>query len=90
VNLQISGIACQNAQNRLITGCFGRRVRAARLPSTEKRSVFPAGFWDYLIVEGATGRVFVSHGTEVDVVDSKKGEVTARSSPHEEGGRAFE
>jgi DNA-binding beta-propeller fold protein YncE len=35
------------------------------------------GFWDYLIADGA-GRVFVSHGTEVDVVDSKKGEVTGK------------
>jgi hypothetical protein len=36
------------------------------------------GFWDYLIADGATGRVFVSHGTEVDVVDSKRGEVTGK------------
>jgi|SRR5580704_8626185 DNA-binding beta-propeller fold protein YncE len=36
------------------------------------------GFWDYLTADGATGRVFVSHGTEVDVVDSKKGEVTGK------------
>jgi len=34
------------------------------------------GFWDYLTTDPATGRVFVSHGTEVDVVDGKKGEVT--------------
>ncbi len=36
------------------------------------------GFWDYLIADSATGRVFVSHGTEVDVVDSKKGEVMGK------------
>jgi DNA-binding beta-propeller fold protein YncE len=36
------------------------------------------GFWDYLTTDGATGRVFVSHGTEVDVVDGKKGEVTGK------------
>jgi hypothetical protein len=36
------------------------------------------GFWDYLIADGATGRVFVSHGTQVDVVDNKKGEVTGK------------
>ena len=35
------------------------------------------GFWDYLIADGA-GRVYVSHGTEVDVVDLKKGEVAGR------------
>jgi len=33
------------------------------------------GFWDYLVADGAAGRVYVSHGTEVAVVDSKKGEV---------------
>jgi DNA-binding beta-propeller fold protein YncE len=33
------------------------------------------GFWDYLTTDPETGRVFVSHGTEVDVVDAKKGEV---------------
>jgi len=33
------------------------------------------GFWDYLTTDGATGRVFVSHGNEVAVVDGKKGEV---------------
>ncbi len=36
------------------------------------------GFWDYLTVDSDTGRVFVSHGTEVDVVDGKKGEVTGK------------
>jgi DNA-binding beta-propeller fold protein YncE len=36
------------------------------------------GFWDYLTADGATGRVFVSHGTEVDVVDGKKGEVEGK------------
>jgi DNA-binding beta-propeller fold protein YncE len=35
------------------------------------------GFWDYLIADGA-GRVYVSHGTEVDVVDAKKGEVEGK------------
>ncbi len=34
------------------------------------------GFWDYLTTDPATGRIFVSHGSQVDVVDGKKGEVT--------------
>jgi DNA-binding beta-propeller fold protein YncE len=41
-----------------------------------KISIPGDGFWDYLTADPATGRVFVSHGTEVDVVDGKKGEVT--------------
>jgi DNA-binding beta-propeller fold protein YncE len=43
-----------------------------------KISIPGDGFWDYLLADGASGRVFVSHGTEVDVVDSKKGEVTGK------------
>src|ERR1700691_2088732 len=42
----------------------------------KKISIPGDGFWDYLTADGATGRVFVSHGTEVAVVDGKKGEVT--------------
>jgi hypothetical protein len=41
-----------------------------------KISIPGDGFWDYLTTDPATGRVFVSHGTEVAVVDGKKGEVT--------------
>jgi hypothetical protein len=66
VNLQISGIACQNAQNRLVAGCFGRRVRAERLPSTEKRSVFPAtGSGIILTADGAArpGVCLARHGS---------------------------
>jgi DNA-binding beta-propeller fold protein YncE len=44
----------------------------------KKISIPGDGFWDYLTADGATGRVYVSHGTEVDVVDSKKGEVVGK------------
>ncbi len=44
----------------------------------KKISIPGDGSWDYLIADSATSRVFVSHGTEVDVVDSKKGEVTGK------------
>src|ERR1700733_11407818 len=43
-----------------------------------KISIPGDGFWDYLTTDPATGRVFVSHDTEVDVVDTKKGEVTGK------------
>lgn len=36
------------------------------------------GFWDYLTTDPGTARIFVSHGTEVDVVDGKKGQVTGK------------
>ncbi len=36
------------------------------------------GFWDYLIADGSAGRVYVSHGTEVDVVDTKSGAVAGK------------
>lgn len=44
----------------------------------KKISIPGDGFWDYLTADPATGRVFVSHGTEVDVVDGKKGEVIGK------------
>jgi len=44
----------------------------------KKISIPGDGFWDYLTTDPATGRVFVSHGTEVDVVDSDKGEVVGK------------
>jgi DNA-binding beta-propeller fold protein YncE len=42
----------------------------------KKISIPGDGFWDYLTTDPGTGRIFVSHGSEVDVVDGKKGEVT--------------
>lgn len=44
----------------------------------KKISIPGDGFWDYLTADPATGRIFVSHGTEVDVVDSKKGKVIGK------------
>jgi DNA-binding beta-propeller fold protein YncE len=44
----------------------------------KKISIPGDGFWDYLTTDPGTGRVFVSHGSEVDVVDTKKGEVTGK------------
>ncbi len=36
------------------------------------------GGWDYLLADPASGRVYVSHATEVVIVDSKKGEVVGK------------
>jgi DNA-binding beta-propeller fold protein YncE len=44
----------------------------------KKISIGGEGGWDYLIADATGGRVYVSHGTEVDVVDSKKGEVVGK------------
>ena len=44
----------------------------------KKINIAGDGFWDYLTTDPGTGRVFVSHGTEVDVVDPKKGEVSGK------------
>src|SRR3984885_8241906 len=44
----------------------------------KKISIPGDGFWDYLTTDPGTGRVFVSHGPEVDVVDPKKGEVIGK------------
>lgn len=44
----------------------------------QKITIGGDGFWDYLIADGATGRVYVSHGTEVDVIDTKTSHVIGR------------
>ncbi len=43
----------------------------------KKIAIGGEGGWDYLIADGA-GRVYVSHAAEVDVVDTKTGEVAAK------------
>ncbi|MFI5164270.1 MAG: YncE family protein [Bacteroidia bacterium] len=45
-----------------------------------KFSVKGEGGWDYLTMDDATGRLFVSHGTEVNVVDVKTGKTIATIS----------
>src|SRR5258708_26217211 len=43
----------------------------------KKIAIGGEGGWDYLIADGA-GRVYVSHAAEVDVVDTKTGEVAGK------------
>lgn len=44
----------------------------------KKITIGGEGGWDYLIADASSNRVFVSHGTEVDVVDTKTGEVAGK------------
>ena len=44
----------------------------------KKITIGGEGGWDYLIADPSSGRVYVSHTNEVDVVDSKKGEVAGK------------
>src|SRR5262249_25173338 len=44
----------------------------------QKIAIGGEGGWDYLIVDPATARVFVSHGAEVAVVDGKTGKGTGK------------
>jgi hypothetical protein len=44
----------------------------------KKISIGGEGGWDYLIADAAGGRIYVSHGVEVAVVDAKKGEVVGK------------
>ncbi len=44
----------------------------------QKITIGGEGGWDYLIADGSGGRVYVSHGTEVDVVDTKSGQVVGK------------
>lgn len=44
----------------------------------QKITIGGEGGWDYLIADGAAGRVYVSHGSEVDVVDTQSGQVVGK------------
>ena len=44
----------------------------------KKITIGGEGFWDYLIADGSSGRLYVSHGAEVDVVDTKTGEAAGK------------
>jgi DNA-binding beta-propeller fold protein YncE len=44
----------------------------------KKIAIGGEGGWDYLIADGSAGRVYVSHGTEVDVLDTKTGQVIGK------------
>jgi YVTN family beta-propeller protein len=36
------------------------------------------GFWDYMTVDAAAGRLYVTHGTKVDIVDTTSGQVSGQ------------
>jgi len=44
----------------------------------QKITIGGDGGWDYLIADGSTGHVYVSHGAEVDVVDTKSSQVVGK------------
>ncbi len=44
----------------------------------QKIAIGGEGGWDYLIADGTSGRVYVSHGSEVDVVDTKTSQVIGK------------
>jgi DNA-binding beta-propeller fold protein YncE len=44
----------------------------------KKISIGGEGGWDYLIADASASRLYVSHGTEVDVVDTKTGQVAGK------------
>jgi len=50
----------------------------------KKISVGGEGFWDYLTFDGAAGRLYISHGTQVVVLDPASGQVVG-NIPNTEG-----
>src|SRR5579864_3130558 len=44
----------------------------------KKITISGEGGWDYLIADASSGLVYVSHATEVDVVDTKTGAVAGK------------
>jgi DNA-binding beta-propeller fold protein YncE len=69
-----------------LSGCFALLLSTTLLNAQTKSSQYRIartihlqgdGGWDYLSVDEANGRLFVSHSTQVNVVDLKKGEEVA-------------
>jgi hypothetical protein len=58
----------------LLTAAFAQ----SNYHQLKKISIGGEGGWDYLIADASSGRVYVSHGTEVDVVDTKTGAVACK------------
>ena len=53
-------------------------IAAAGYHRVQKITIGGEGGWDYLIADGSSGRVYVSHGGEVDVVDAHSGQVAGK------------
>ena len=54
--------------------CFGQK-ETLNYKIVNQFPVAGDGFWDYLTIDENTGRLFVSHGTVTQVVDSKTGKL---------------
>ena len=51
----------------------------ASLPVKEKEIALPGeGSWDYVTVDSAAGRLYVAHGTTIEVIDAQKNEKVGR------------
>src|SRR5436305_12093579 len=54
---------------------FGAALARSQSFTTQRFDIGASGFFDYLSVDTATGRVFVSRGTHIQVVDGATGRV---------------
>lgn len=60
----------------IIGQVLNAQVKSSSYSVVSKFSLPGDGSWDYLSVDEPTGRLFVSHGTMVQVVDTKTGSLT--------------
>jgi YVTN family beta-propeller protein len=75
----ISKIARYFAFVLLAAGCF-----AAEAPGFKVTQHFPVagdGGFDYIVFDGSSNRLYVSHGTETDVVDAGSGKLLGKVEP---------
>lgn len=56
--------------------CFAQKDKSI-YKITDSIKITGDGWWDYINVDDSTGRLFVSHGNETQIVDSKTGNVLA-------------
>lgn len=61
--------------------CFAATSLAAEAPGYKATKQYPVpgnGGFDYVVFDGSAGRLYLSHGTEVDVVDANSGKVLGK------------
>ena len=64
----------------LLTSAFSKVLpSAAGYHAVKKIPVGGEGGWDYLMMDSAARRLYVSHATKVVVIDVDKGEVVGRN-----------
>jgi YVTN family beta-propeller protein len=63
----------------LVAGCFAGEAPGFKI--TKRYPIPGDGGFDYIVFDGSSNRLYVSHGTEMNVVDADSGQVLGKVEP---------